>query len=118
MFMSSGVATKIDRHLVVRGLWLGLLLIAVGYFALQELLFPFAIGPHSIVAPLVRHAEFTLVGLLVFPTAVLLFGAAAAAVRHRDHIRWIAMAIGAAVAAVALVLTVIAAMGVIALIVA
>jgi hypothetical protein len=38
--------------------------------------------------------------------------------RRRDFTRWIAMAIGAAVAAVALVLTVLAAMGVIALIVA
>jgi chromate transport protein ChrA len=108
--VSSGVATKIDRYWVVRGVWLGLLLIAAGYFAVQATGFPIALGPHSI--------EITLLVLLVFPSALLLFGAAAATMRHRDHTQWIAMAIGAAVAALAIVLTVITGMGVIALIVA
>jgi hypothetical protein len=81
-----------------------------GPFALQAIWFPIAIGPHSV--------ELNLLGLLMFPSAVLLLGAPAGTMRHKDHAQWIAMAIGAAVAAVAIVLTVIAAMGIIALIVA
>jgi hypothetical protein len=67
---------------------------------------------------LMQSGPLTGVGLLVFPTAVLLVPAAAAAIRRRDYARWIAMSIGAPAATIALVLTLLAAMGVIALIVA
>jgi hypothetical protein len=76
------------------------------------------IGRYSIMEPLLGHADLTLVGPLVLPTAVLLCSAAVAAVWHRGAARWIAMVIGAAGAAISLVLTVLAATGVIALVVA
>jgi hypothetical protein len=53
-------------------------------------------------------------GLLAMPTVVLLVAAVVAAVRHQDPLRWVSMAIGAAVGALALVAIVVAALGVIA----
>jgi hypothetical protein len=103
----------IDRRWIVRGAWFGLLLIAAAYFLFQAPL-PFPVGPHSWLAPLMRHLDLTLLGMLVYPTALLLFAAGAAAVRRRDAARFVSMAVGAAVAAIALVATVVAGMGVIA----
>jgi hypothetical protein len=117
-FMNNGVAVKVDRHWIVWGVWLGPLLLMAGYFALRApYLLPLATR-RAVIGLLMQNGVFTMVGLLAFPTAVLLSGAAAAATCHRDYARWIAMAIGAAAATVALVLTVLAAMGVIALIIA
>jgi hypothetical protein len=109
--VSRGVAIKTDRHWVGRGLWLGLLLTAAGYFALGEIPLP-----HVMWRTVIRSGLFPW-GLLAFPTVVLLVAAAVAAVRRRDPTRWVSAAIGAAVAAVALVLIVVAGMGVIAWIV-
>ena len=55
-------------------------------------------------------------GLVVWPT-LLLVAAVVAAMRRGDASDWIAMALGAAAAAIAVVLTLLAAMGVIALLV-
>jgi FtsH-binding integral membrane protein len=88
---------KIDRQWVACGLWLGPVLTAVGYFGLGTI----AQWPSS---------DLILWGLLVFPTVVLLLATAVAAVRRRDPTRWVSMAIGAAVGAVAVVVIAIAGM--------
>jgi hypothetical protein len=85
--MSSRVALKIDRHWLVRGAWFGVLLVAAGFFAFQALCsMLLGVGPHSVMAPLLGNAGLTLVGLLLFPIAVLLFGSVAAA-QHRNPYR-------------------------------
>jgi hypothetical protein len=105
----NGVATKkIDRQLVVTGFWVGLVLIGAGYFGLGAI--PWPRGAWVLIA---RSGLFPW-GLLAMPTVVLLVAAVVAAVRHQDPLRWVSMAIGAAVGALALVAIVVAALGVIA----
>jgi hypothetical protein len=116
--MSSGIAQRVERHWAIWGVWLGLFLLVGGFFALRALAILLPQPTERALVGLLRgNRVLTNVGLFVFPTAVLLFGAAAAAMRHRDYARWISMAIGAAAATIALVLTMLAALGVIALMV-
>lgn len=110
--MSTDVAKRIDRQSVVRGVWVGLFLLAVGYFGYGLIPLPREVwwwlqqtGLIGLILP----------GLVVWPTLVLLVATVVAAMRRRDASYWIAMALGAAAAAIAVVVSLLAAMGVIAL---
>ena len=73
---------KVDREPVFVGLPLGPLLTLIGYLALMQ-----------------SGATITdtmLVGLVIFPTALVLLGAALAAVLHLGTRRWVWIAVGTA----------------------
>jgi bacteriorhodopsin len=73
---------KVDRELVFVGLPLGPLLTLVGYLVLMQ-----------------SGATITdtmLVGLVIFPTALVLSGAALAALLHLGARRWVWIAVGTA----------------------
>jgi hypothetical protein len=93
-------AVTVERRWVIRGIWLGLVLTVAGFYLIR---IPFML-PN---APMLRHAQLTLAVFLAFPTATLLLAAAVAAVRRQSPTRWLNMALGAAVADIALVLFVI-----------
>jgi heme/copper-type cytochrome/quinol oxidase subunit 4 len=74
---------KVDRELVFVGLPLGPLLTLIGYLVLMQ-----------------SGATITdtmLVGLVIFPTALVLLGAALATVLHLGARRWVSIAVGTAV---------------------
>jgi hypothetical protein len=107
--MSSGVATKVDRYWVIRGMWLGPLLLLLGYYGMT------GIWQWLDAKFTLQSVALLMAGIVVFPTAVLLAAAAVAAMRHERAGRWIFMAVGAALSLVAIAAVVTAATGILAL---
>jgi hypothetical protein len=82
----------VDRRIAIASLSLGPLLMMFGYAATM-------LSPAGISDPM-------LLGLVIFPTVLLLLAAALAALLHRDATGWISMAIGTATGAVVTVIVV------------
>ena len=79
---------RFDRRWALTALPLGPVLILAGY-----------VGLAKTPAPI---TDAVLVGLLVYPTVALLFGAVVAAGIRRDPTAWVSMAVGATIGTLAL----------------
>lgn len=104
--MLRSLGTRIQRHFLVRGLWTGPFLLVFGFYGVKFLW----LWLHPAVT--VATGLVVMGGILVFPAAAVLTGAGIAAARRDEPRQWVSMALGAAVSTVAIVLTVLAAMGV------